>query len=118
LSALASWGRTRGLAPPTQASGGKCYQGKLFGQCNRWLRWTLIEASWVALQCSSYFGELYRWHKARGKKSNQAIVTVARRLGEIAWPLLQEDWPYEERPLALKWIFPSRAVSKVIESVG
>lgn len=31
-----------GLAPTTHASGGKCYQGRLFGQCNRWMRWALI----------------------------------------------------------------------------
>jgi transposase len=105
-----------GLAPPTSASGGKCYQGKLFGQCDRWMRWARIEAGWVAIQCSSYFGELSRFHKARGKKSNQAIVIVARRLCEIAWHLLKENRPYEERPLIKN--FPGRAVSKVIESGG
>jgi transposase len=105
-----------GLAPTTSASGGKCYQGKLFGQCNRWMRWALIEASWVAIQCSGYFGGLYRFHKARGKKSNQAIVMVARRLCEIAWHLLKENRPYEERPIIKN--FPGRAESKVIESVG
>jgi transposase len=107
-----------GLAPTTSASGGKCYQGRLFGQCNRWLRWALIEASWVAIQCSSYFGELYRYHQARGKKSNQAIVIVAQRLCEIAWHLLTEHRPYEERPVTPKRIFPSRALSKVIESAS
>ena len=105
-----------GLAPTTHASGGKCYQGRLFGQCNRWMRWALIEAGWVAIQCSSYFGELYRFHKARGKKSNQAIVIVARRLCEIAWHLLAENRPYEERPVALRQNFPGRSVSKVVES--
>lgn len=106
-----------GLAPTTSASGGKCHQGRLFNQCNRWLRWAFIEASWVAIQGSSYFGELYRFHKNRGKKSNQAIVIVARRLCEIAWHLLHEQRPYEERPVALNRIFPGRSVSKVIESV-
>jgi transposase len=107
-----------GLSPTTSASGGRCHHGKLFSQCNRWLRWALIEASWVAIQCSSYFGELYRFHKARGKKSNQAIVIVARRMGEIAWHLLREDRLYEERPVALKRIIPGRSASKVIESMG
>jgi len=107
-----------GLAPTTSASGGRCYQGKLFGQCNCWMRWALIEASWVAIQCSSYFGEQYRFHKARGKKSNQAIVIVARRLCEIAWHLLKENRPYEERPVTLKKNFPGRAVSRMIESVA
>jgi transposase len=106
-----------GLAPTTSASGGKCYQGRLFTQCNRWLRWAFIEAGWVAIQCSSYFGGLYHFHKNRGKKSNQAIVIVARRLCEIAWHLLRENRAYEERPLPLKRIFPGRSASKVIESV-
>jgi transposase len=104
------------LAPTTHASGGKCYQGRLFGQCNRWMRWALIEAGWVSIQCSSYFGELYRFHKARGKKSNQAIVIVARRLCEIVWHSLKENRPYEERPVTLKQIFPGRSESKVVES--
>jgi hypothetical protein len=43
---------------------------------------------------------------------------VARRLGEIAWHLLKENRPYEERPVTLKKIFPGRSVSKVIASVG
>lgn len=70
-----------------------------------------------AIQCSSYFDELYRFHKARGKKSSPAIVIVARRLCEIAWHLLTEDRPYEERPVRLIRIFPGRSVSKVIELV-
>lgn len=107
-----------GLSPTTSASGGKCYQGKLFSQCNRWMRWSLIEASWVAIQCSSYFGQLYRLHKARGKKSNQAIVIVARRLCEIAWHMLKEIRPYEERPVTLKQNFPGRSAPTVIESGG
>jgi transposase len=118
FTSSAKLGAYAGLAPTTSASGGKCYQGKLFRQCNRWLRWALIEAGWVAIQCSSYFGELYRFHKARGKKSNEAIVIVARRLCEIAWHLLKENRPYEERPVTLKQIFPGRALTKVIESVG
>jgi transposase len=107
-----------GLSPTTSASGGKCYQGKLFSQCNRWIRWALIEASWVAIQCSSYFGQLYRLHKARGKRSNQAIVIVARRLCEIAWHMLKENRPYEERPVSLKQNFPGRSAPTVIESGG
>jgi transposase len=104
-----------GLSPTTSASGGKCYQGKLLNRCNRWLRWAFIEASWVAIQGSGYFGELYRFHKNRGKKSNQAIVIVARRLCEIAWHLLHEQRFYEERPI--KKNFPGRSETRMIESV-
>lgn len=107
-----------GLAPTTSASGGKCHHGRLFNQCNRWLRWAFIEAGWIAIQNSGYFGDLYRFHKSRGKKSNQAIVIVARRICEIAWHLLHEQRTYEERPVRLKLNFPGRAESKVIEPVG
>ncbi len=47
------------------------------------MRWALIEASWVVLQCSTYFGELYQFHKGRGKKIGLGIVIVAQRLCEI-----------------------------------
>jgi hypothetical protein len=27
--------------------------------CNKWLRWALVEAAWVAVGCDAYFGGLY-----------------------------------------------------------
>lgn len=80
-----------GLVPTTHASGGKVSHGKLLPSCNKWLRWAFVEASWVAIGCSPYFGQLYQAQRARGKKANTAIMIVARRMCQIAWSMLKED---------------------------
>ena len=74
--------------------------GPLLYFCNKWLRWALIEASWVAIGCSPYFGALYKQHRARGKKANTAILIVARRMCRIIWQLLQEKRDFEKRTLS------------------
>lgn len=86
-----------GLAPTTHSSGGKTYNGKMMWQCNKWLKWAFIEAAWVAIGCSAYFGGLYRHHRARGKKANTAITIVARRMCRIVYRLLNENRLYQER---------------------
>jgi transposase len=84
-----------GLCPSTSSSGGKTYHGKLMRQCNKWLRWGFVEASWVAIGCSSYFGDLYKLKRAAGKKANTAILAVARRMARITWQLLTQKRVYE-----------------------
>jgi transposase len=88
-----------GVVPTTHASGGKVHHGRLLHWCNKWLRWALVEASWVAVGCSPYFGSLYREHRARGKKANTAITIVARRLCRIIWHLLKEQREFENRSM-------------------
>lgn len=85
-----------GLAPSTYSSGDKTYNGRMINQCNKWLKCAFIEAAWVAVGCSAYFGGLYRQHRARGKKANTAITIVARRMCRIVWRLLTEDRFYRE----------------------
>lgn len=89
-----------GLCPRTKSSGGKTFHGKLLPWCNKWLRWAFIEAAWVAVHCSPYFGALYQARRARGKKPNTAIVSVARRMARIAWQVLTQDRDYESMPPA------------------
>ena len=86
-----------GLSPSTHSSGGKTYHGRMMWQCNKWLKWAFIEAAWIAVGCSSYFGGFYRYHRGRGKQANTAITLVARRMGRIIYQLLMEDRLYEER---------------------
>ncbi len=86
-----------GVVPTTHSSGGKVYHGRLLPSCNKWLRWALIEASWVAIGCSPYFGSLYRQQRARGKKANTAITIVARRMCRILYALLREKRSFEKR---------------------
>jgi transposase len=85
-----------GLVPTTHASGGKIYQGHLLKSRNKWLQWAFIEAAWVAVGCSSYFGGIYRSHRARGKKANVVITIVARRMCRIAFTLLKERRNFSE----------------------
>jgi transposase len=91
-----------GVVPTTRSSGGKVSHGKLLPFCNKWLRWAMIEASWVAIGCSPYFGALYQQHRARGKKANNAITIVARRMCRIIWQLLHEKRDFEKRALSPK----------------
>jgi transposase len=57
-----------GLCPSTSSSGGKTHQGRLMSRCNKWLRWAFVEAAWVAIGCSPYFGDHYKRKRALGKK--------------------------------------------------
>ena len=96
-----------GVVPTTHASGGKASHGRLLPFCNKWLRWALVEASWVAIGCSPYFGSLYRQHRARGKKANTAILIVARRMCRIIWQLLEQKRDFEKRaPRPKLYSFP------------
>ena len=87
-----------GVVPTTHSSGGKTWHGRLLPSCNKWLRWALVEASWVAIGCSPYFGGIYRHHRQRGKKANTGILIVARRMCRIVWHLLSEQRDFEKRP--------------------
>ena len=86
-----------GLIPTTSSSGGHTYNGRLVQCCDKWLRWAFVEAAWVAVGCSAYFGAFYRLHRARGKKANTAIIIVARRMCQIVFHLLKEGRDYEAR---------------------
>ena len=87
-----------GLVPSTHASGGKVHHGRLLWSCNKWLRWAFVEASWVAVGCSPYFGALYKRQRERGKKANTAITIIARRMCRIVWQLLHEKRDFALHP--------------------
>lgn len=87
-----------GLAPTTHASGGHVHHGRMLPFANRWLKWAFIEAAWVSVGCSPYFGSLYQRHRARGKKANTAITIIARRMCRIAWQLLHERRDFTLNP--------------------
>jgi transposase len=91
-----------GLCPSTSSSGGKTFQGKLLPRCNKWLRWAFVEAAWVAVGCSPYFGDFYRRKRALGKKANSAILATARLMARITWQLLTQDRDYASFPIDQK----------------
>lgn len=86
-----------GLIPTTSSSGDKTYHGRLVNGCNKWLRWALVEAAWVAVGCDAYLGGLYRHHRARGKKANTAIMITARRMCQIVFCVLHEKRAFQAR---------------------
>lgn len=102
-----------GLVPTTYASGGKVSHGRLLPMCNKWLRWAFIEAAWVAIGCSPYFGGMYRHHRSRGKGANTAITIIARRMAEITWQILTKDRDYEERSFTTE-TFPDRSHARLV----
>ena len=88
-----------GLCPTTSSSGGKTFHGKLMTRCNKWLRWGFVEAAWVAVGCSAYFGDFYKTKRSLGKKANTAILATARRMARITWQLLTQQRTYTSFPL-------------------
>ncbi len=96
-----------GLVPTTYSSGGKTSHGRMLPFCNRWLKWAFIEAAWIAIGCSDYFGAFYKRHRARGKGANEAITITARRLAKIAWKLLAEARDYAKVPPQPKPLSPA-----------
>ncbi len=87
-----------GLVPTTHSSGGKTAHGRMLPHANRWLKWAFVEAAWVAVGCSPYFGTIYRRHRDRGKKANTAITIIARRMCAIAWHLLHDGRDFAPNP--------------------
>jgi len=90
-----------GLACSTYSSGGRTYHGGLIPTSNSHLRFAFVEAAWVAVRVSPYFGAFYRRLKAR-RGANKAIGAVARKLCEIAFHCLKKRRFYEERVYQFK----------------
>ena len=86
-----------GLVLTTYASGGQTFHGKLMPQTNKWLRWALVEAAWVAVRLDPYFRTHFANRRAH-KPAQSAIIATARRLLEVVWHVLKEDRPYQSRP--------------------
>lgn len=103
-----------GLAPTTHGSAGNFYQGRMITQCNRWLKWAFIEAAWVAIGCNGYFGAQFKRQQARGKKPNNAITIVARRIAQIAWEILKQQRPYENRTEPETKTFSARSAQGLV----
>lgn len=90
-----------GLVPTTYSSGGKTTHGGLMRMSNKWLRWALVEAAWIAVRHDPYFRHQYALrHRSKGSKT--AIIAVARRLAEVIWCVLSQNRTYQVRQPASK----------------
>jgi transposase len=89
---LSSWA---GICPANEQSAGKRLRNRTLPK-NRWLRRTLIEASWSASRTkNSYFGAQFRrLAPRRGKR--RAIVAVGHSLLVIFYHMLKYDKEYQD----------------------
>ncbi len=68
-----------GLIPEIQGSGEKEYVGGMTQRGHSYLRWLLVEASWVAVRKDPAMMEAFNEYCKRMKKS-KAIIRIARKL--------------------------------------
>jgi hypothetical protein len=76
---------TPACALPPAAAGTRLFKAKLLRHCNEWLAEAFVEAAWVSIGCSAYFGDFYNRKRALGKKPNIAILATARLMARITW---------------------------------
>lgn len=82
-----------GLVPTVHSSGGKEYYGRLTPECNKYLRYAMIEAVIPAIRKDYRLKQYYEKIKRR-KGSNSAKVASARRLLTIVYRVLKEERVY------------------------
>ena len=82
-----------GLIPTTHASGSKVYHGRVVQQCNKYLRWAMVEAVWPAIRKDPQL-RVYYDRLAKRKSPNTAKIATARRLLTIIYRVLKEQRDY------------------------
>ncbi len=83
-----------GLYPSTHSSGGKTFKANCYDIATNGSARTFVEAAWVAIGCSAYFGDFYKRKRALGKKPGLAILATARLMARITWQLLTQRRAY------------------------
>lgn len=86
-----------GVVPSTYSSDQKTYHGRSLWQCNKYLKWALIEGAWKSIVSSYSFQDMYHRY-AQKMPASKAIMRVAKRLCEVVYYVLTERRPYYERP--------------------
>ena len=82
-----------GLVPTIHSSGGREYHGRLTPECNKYLRYAMIEAVIPAIRKDYSLKRYYEQIKQR-KGANSAKVATARRLLTIVYRVLKEKRTY------------------------
>jgi transposase len=82
-----------GLVPSTYSSGGHTFHGRIIKAANKYLRWSMVEAVWPAIQKDAGLNQFYRRIAGR-KGANPAKVATARRLLTIVYKILKENREY------------------------
>lgn len=83
-----------GLVPMQHQSGSSDRAMPMQRRAQTELRSMLIQCAWTAIRCEQHFTDLYE-RKRKHKPGQKAIVTVARRLLNIAYAALKNKIPYQ-----------------------
>ena len=78
-----------GLGGSVHDSGQTHFTGHITKQGRKELRWTLVEAAWVAVEHHPFWKQEFRKLTHR-MKSNKAIVAIARKLLVVIWHVMTE----------------------------
>jgi transposase len=83
-----------GIIPSTFSSGGRTFHGRLIKQGNKYLRWSIVEAIWPAIEKDPELRAYYEKIKVK-KGPNPAKIATARRLATIIYRVLYQKRPYK-----------------------
>jgi hypothetical protein len=81
------------VLPPT-AVGARLFKANCYDIATNGSARAFVEAAWVAIGCSAYFGDFYKRKRALGKKSSIAILATARLMARITWQLVTQRRAY------------------------
>jgi len=86
-----------GIVPRVNNSNEKIRQGRITKQGSALGRTTLVQCTLIAKKYSPYLNEFYERIKAR-KGSGKAIIATSRKLLDIIYNTLKNDWVFEDFP--------------------
>jgi hypothetical protein len=96
-----------GLGAGIHESGKEHIEKRITKSGRKELRWALVEAAWQAIRISPYWKDQYGKYLRRMRRSNQAIVAIARKLLVVVWHVLtkeETDLHASEEDLAYKML--------------
>lgn len=96
-----------GLGAGIHESGKEHIEKRITKSGRKELRWAMVEAAWQAIRISPYWKEQYETYLRRMRRSNQAIVVIARKLLVAVWQVLtkeETDRHANEEDLAYKML--------------
>lgn len=67
----------------------------LTNSCNKLLKWCVKNATLSAIECNSYFGELYKKSKKEVGKEYKVILKLSRKMGKVIYNCLNKMKPYD-----------------------
>lgn len=83
-----------GLIPSTRQSGNTTFHGHITKQGSKWLRWILIQCTYVHVKYDTHLTRFY--HKlARKKGKKVAVVATANKLLRVMYQMLKNKEPFQ-----------------------